>query len=46
MPIEKNVQPVAQPYRKVPIPLVGKGGKDLQDLLDTDVIKQVNQPSK
>ncbi|XP_044762211.1 uncharacterized protein K02A2.6-like [Coccinella septempunctata] len=46
IPIDKNVQPVVQPYRRIPIPLEQKVDHILKDLLDKDIIEEVNEPSK
>lgn len=34
IPIDKNITPVSQPYRRVPIPLENKVNKKIEDLLD------------
>lgn len=46
IPIDENVKPVIQPYRRIPIPLEEKVEKALQELLDLDIIETVNGPSK
>lgn len=46
IPIDDKVQPVVQPYRRIPIPLEDKVEKALQELLDGDIIEPVNEPSK
>nr|CAI5866936.1 unnamed protein product [Callosobruchus analis] len=44
IPIDRTVQPVAQPYRRIPIPLEEKVDIALQDLVDSDIVEQVNEP--
>nr|CAI5850825.1 unnamed protein product [Callosobruchus analis] len=37
IPIDENVKPVVQPYRRVPIPLENKINKKIEELLDCDI---------
>lgn len=46
IPIDETVKPVAQPYRRIPIPLEQKVKEKVQELLDCDIIEEVKQPSK
>ncbi|XP_053601232.1 uncharacterized protein K02A2.6-like isoform X1 [Plodia interpunctella] len=46
IPIDKNIKPVIQPYRRVPIPLEERVDKKLQELKDADIIEEVNEPTK
>lgn len=46
IPINQNITPVIQPYRRIPIPLEDKVNKTLEDLLNKDIIEAVNEPSK
>lgn len=45
IPIDPNVKPVQQPYRRAPFALESKISEKLQSLLDRDIIEKVNQPS-
>ncbi|XP_063626451.1 uncharacterized protein K02A2.6-like [Cydia splendana] len=46
IPIDQNVQPVSQPYRRIPLPLEQKVENKIQDLLARDIIEEVNGPSR
>lgn len=46
IPIDTNVKPVCQPYRRVPIPLEQKINAKLQHLKEADIIEEVQEPSK
>lgn len=46
IPIDKNVMPISQPYRRIPIPLEAKINKKLEELIDLDIIEQVDGPSE
>lgn len=45
IPIDPNVKPVQQPYRRAPFALESKIADKLQSLLDRDIIEKVDQPS-
>lgn len=45
IPIDPNVKPVQQPYRRAPFALESKISEKLQSLLDRDIIEKVDQPS-
>lgn len=45
IPIDKSIKPVAQPCRRVPVPLESKINKKIQELVELDVIEPVNSPS-
>ncbi|XP_049880106.1 uncharacterized protein K02A2.6-like [Pectinophora gossypiella] len=45
IPINKSVQPVMQPYRRIPIPIEEKINQKIKELLDSDIIEEVNEPS-
>lgn len=45
IPINPNVKPVAQPYRRIPVPLEVAVDKKLDELEKLGVIEQVNEPS-
>lgn len=45
IPINDNVKPVIQPYRRIPIPLEEKVNSKLNELLEADIIEEVNGPS-
>ncbi|XP_047984727.1 uncharacterized protein K02A2.6-like [Leguminivora glycinivorella] len=46
IPIDENVQPVSQPYRRIPLPIQQKVESKIQELLDRDIIEEVNGPSR
>ncbi|XP_063547649.1 uncharacterized protein K02A2.6-like [Cydia strobilella] len=46
IPIDKNVLPVSQPYRRIPLPIEKKVENKIQDLLARDIIEEVNGPSR
>lgn len=46
IPIDSNVTPVMQPYRRVPIPLENKVRQKIFELLENDVIEPVSGPSR
>ena len=45
IPIDNDVQPVAQPMRRVPYQLRDKLSKKLDELLELDIIEEVSGPS-
>ncbi|PZC83729.1 hypothetical protein B5X24_HaOG207256 [Helicoverpa armigera] len=45
IPIDQNVKPVIQPYRRVPIPLEEKVARKLKELKEAHIIEEVNEPS-
>lgn len=45
IPINSNIPPVQQPYRRVPFALEDKIAQKLGSLLDQDIIERVRQPS-
>ncbi|XP_055635391.1 uncharacterized protein K02A2.6-like [Toxorhynchites rutilus septentrionalis] len=45
IPIDLNVKPVQQPYRRVPFALEDKIGEKLRYLLEQDIIELVDRPS-
>lgn len=45
IPIDKNVKPIIQPYRRIPIPLENKVNAKLTELQDSDIIEEVNGPT-
>lgn len=45
IPIDDTVKPVAQPYRRIPIPLEEKVEKKVTELLQKDIIEKVEGPS-
>lgn len=45
IPINKEVQPVIQPYRRIPIPLEEKVNRKLAELKEADIIEEVKGPS-
>lgn len=45
IPINSNIPPVQQPYRRVPFTLEDKIAQKLGNLLDLDIIERVQQPS-
>lgn len=44
--IDDNVQPVSQPYRRIPIPLEEKVNDKIKELIDKDIIEEVDKSSK
>ncbi|XP_030767526.1 uncharacterized protein K02A2.6-like [Sitophilus oryzae] len=46
IPIDETIQPVSQPYRRVPIPLEEKINRKLKELIDLDIIEEVAGSSK
>lgn len=46
IPIKENITPVAQPYRRVPIPLENAVNDRIKELLKQGIIEKVNGPSK
>ncbi|XP_063363596.1 uncharacterized protein K02A2.6-like [Cydia amplana] len=46
IPIDEKIKPVAQPYRRIPIPLEKKVNEKIQELLDSEIIEEVKQPSR
>lgn len=46
IPINKEIQPVVQPYRRVPAPLEKAVDDRINEMLQSDVIEKVNQPSE
>ncbi|XP_049886595.1 uncharacterized protein K02A2.6-like [Pectinophora gossypiella] len=46
LPIDESVPPVAQPYRRIPIPLEEKVEGKIDELLKRDIIEEVKSPSK
>lgn len=45
IPVDPNVKPVQQPYRRAPFALEAKITEKLQSLLDRDIIEKVDEPS-
>lgn len=46
IPIDNEVQPVSQPYRRIPLPIEQKVENKIQDLLARDIIEEVKGPSR
>lgn len=46
IPIDDSLKPVSQPYRRIPIPIVEKIEQKVKELLDSDIIEEVREPSK
>lgn len=46
IPIREDVKPVAQPYRRVPVPLEEAVDKKIDELLEQGIIEKVHEPSK
>ncbi|XP_073959776.1 uncharacterized protein [Choristoneura fumiferana] len=46
IPIDESIKPVAQPYRRIPIPLEKKVQEKLEELVKRDIIEEVNISSK
>lgn len=45
IPIDKTIEPVIQPYRRIPIPLENKVNAKLTELKDSDIIEEIHGPS-
>uniref|UniRef100_A0A2H1X000 RNA-directed DNA polymerase n=1 Tax=Spodoptera frugiperda TaxID=7108 RepID=A0A2H1X000_SPOFR len=45
IPMDESVKPVAQPYRRIPIPLEAKVEQKIDELLQADIIEEVKGPS-
>lgn len=45
IPIDKNVHPVSQPYRRVPVALEAAVDEKIEELLQKGIIEKVNEPS-
>lgn len=46
IPIDDSQKPVSQPYRRIPIPIVEKIEQKIKELLDSDIIEEVREPSQ
>lgn len=46
IPIDEQMKPVSQPYRRIPIPIEDKINATIKELLDSDIIEEVHEPSK
>lgn len=46
IPVDDLVKPVSQPYRRIPIPIEEKIDQKIKELLDSDIIEEVNKPSR
>lgn len=46
IPIKSDAKPVAQPYRRVPVPLEAAIDKKIEELLAQEIIEEVNGPSE
>nr|XP_049699503.1 uncharacterized protein LOC110376634 [Helicoverpa armigera] len=46
IPIDKDIKPVIQPYRRIPIPLEEKINTKIDELLQKDIIEKVEGPSE
>lgn len=46
IPIDNSKKPVCQPYRRIPIPIENKIETKIKELLDSDIIEEVREPSK
>ena len=44
--IDENIDPVAQPYRRIPLPMLGKVEKEIKRLEDAHVIEKVYGPTE
>lgn len=44
--INDNIQPVSQPYRRIPIPLEDKVNNKIKELIERDIIEEVHESSK
>lgn len=45
IPIDQNVRPVAQPYRRIPVALEGAVDAKIKELLNAGIIEKVDGPS-
>lgn len=45
IPIDRNVRPIQQRYRRVPVPLEEATNKKIQEMVDRDIIEKVDGPS-
>lgn len=45
IPIDRNVVPVAQPYRRIPVPLEDTVNSKIDELSSLGIIEKVNGPS-
>lgn len=45
IPIDESIKPVAQPYRRIPIPLETRIEQKISELLQADIIEEVKGPS-
>lgn len=46
IPIDSNVKPVAQPYRRIPVPIEAAVDQKIDDLLQNGIIEKVNNMKK
>lgn len=46
IPIDDTQKPVSQPYRRIPIPIEDKIKIKIKELLESDIIEEVHEPSK
>lgn len=46
IPIDDAQRPVSQPYRRIPIPIEEKIELKIKELLESDIIEEVHEPSK
>ncbi|KAG7303117.1 hypothetical protein JYU34_013146 [Plutella xylostella] len=46
LPIDDNIQPISQPYRRIPIPLEEKVSEKIDELVKRDIIEEVRGSSK
>lgn len=46
IPVDDSIKPVSQPCRRVPIPIEEKVTMKIRELLDSDIIEEVQGPSK
>ncbi|CAH2105722.1 unnamed protein product [Euphydryas editha] len=46
IPIDDSQKPVSQPYRRIPIPIEEKIEMKIKELLESDIIEEVHEPSK
>lgn len=45
IPIDESIKPVAQPYRRVPVPIEAAVDAKIEELLQKGIIEKVNEPS-
>lgn len=45
IPTDPTIKPITQSYRRIPIPLEEKVKEKIQELLDSDIIEEVHEPS-